>query len=361
MATLQGLRYAAEHAGTVYLYGAGIIAYNVRCALRTLWQVDIAAHIVSDPQPGDAAFEGIPVRSVRGLPAHLPDAVVLVATPPEYQQEIAATLREQTDCPFFLLDSWLQFELMGAYYRQEHGFSLCRDLPRKERKAAHRLFEVCMARSAHDKPLRGNAALPPHVYPVQAGAALDDTHLPGILHDDDGENISHRNRDFSEMTVAYWAWKNRKAEWQGICHYRRVLGLSDADYQALAMGDADAVLPLPYLCAGDASFQYRRYISAGDMELLYSVLDHREQESLRRELAKPYVYNHNLLLARREVFADYCERVFSVLLRVEEAEGVRPWRNDRHMGYLAEILTSAYFTGRADSLHIVHAPELWLV
>ena len=50
-----------------------------------------------------------------------------------------------------------------------------------------------------------------------------------------------------------------------------------------------------------------------------------------------------------------------MLMRVEEAEGKRPPRNDRHMGYLAEILTSAYFTSRADRLRVVHAPELWLV
>ena len=77
-------------------------------------------------------------------------------------------------------------------------------------------------------------------------------------------------------------------------------------------------------------------------------------------MTKPYLYNHNLVLARQAVFADYCEHIFSVLFRVEEKESAYPPRNDRHMGYFAEILTSAYFTSRADRLNIIHAPEIWM-
>ena len=349
------IEQSVRAASKVYLYGAGIIAYGVRCALRELWQVEIAGHIVSSLGNDQQDFQGKPVLALADFPAHVSDALILIATPPEYQEEIAVLLQQHTDCRFILLDNDGQFALMSRYYQQIWKFRLVKDLPLAS------TFEIYMARSAQDKPLYENIELPSYIYPVQAGASIDTDHLSDMWHDDDGKNISPRNRDYSEMTVTYWAWKNRRADWQGICHYRRVLGLSDADYQVLAASDADVVLPLPYRCAGDASFQYRRYISSEDMELLYSVMDSHEQEILRRELSKPYLYNHNLLLARRDVFVDYCEHIFSILQRVDEAESVRPWRNDRHMGYLAEILTSAYFTSRANRLHIVHAPELWLV
>ena len=163
------------------------------------------------------------------------------------------------------------------------------------------------------------------------------------------------------MTVAYWAWKNRRADYMGLCHYRRVLVLTEEDYAKIIAQDVDVVLGLPYLCKGDASFQYGRYISDEDMRLLYSVLTREEKLWLRKELSRLYLYNHNLFLAKEEVFMDYCECIFSILGRIEAKESARPWRNDRHMGYLAEILTSAYFTSRMGQLRVVHAPDLWLV
>lgn len=346
----------------IYLYGAGIIAYGVREALRELWGAEAAAHIVTHLEGGQREFEGVPVLELKALPWQMPGSLIVVATPTEYQAEIAASLCRQTACPFLLLDNRLQFSLLGAFFRKRYGLRLLEDLPTAAADGGLPDIEIYMAHSSHDKILRETVQVPANVLPVQAGAVLDNVRLAG-LHDDEGENISERNRDFSELTVTYWAWQNRQAEWQGICHYRRVLGLGETDYRALAVSGADAVLPLPYLCPGNASFQYRRYVSEADMEMLCSVLDDGERQILERELDRPYLYNHNILLARRETFADYAGQLFSVLRRVEEHEKERgDWpRNDRHMGYLAEILTSVYFTSRAEELKIVHAPELWLV
>ena len=59
---------------------------------------------------------------------------------------------------------------------------------------------------------------------ILAGAA-DDSRPPaesGILCDDGGDSIAHRNADFSEMTAIYWVWKNVvDLDGVGFCHYRR--------------------------------------------------------------------------------------------------------------------------------------------
>ena len=62
-----------------------------------------------------------------------------------------------------------------------------------------------------------------YIVPIQAGAALH-TRLP-YLGDDTGDNISLRNHLYSELSAAYWIFKNaeRDTDAWGLCHYRRYL------------------------------------------------------------------------------------------------------------------------------------------
>ena len=60
----------------------------------------------------------------------------------------------------------------------------------------------------------------------------DDVYLPihvgregkadiGYLGDNTGDNISAKNANYCELTGLYWAWKNLKCDYIGLCHYRR--------------------------------------------------------------------------------------------------------------------------------------------
>ena len=42
-------------------------------------------------------------------------------------------------------------------------------------------------------------------------------------HDDEGDNISQKNKTYCELTAQYWAWKNEDADYYGFFHYRRYL------------------------------------------------------------------------------------------------------------------------------------------
>jgi len=62
--------------------------------------------------------------------------------------------------------------------------------------------------------------------PVQVGAALNDKF--GAACDDTGDNISDKNPYYCELTGLYWMWKNVKADYCGLVHYRRYFAVRDA-------------------------------------------------------------------------------------------------------------------------------------
>lgn len=62
----------------------------------------------------------------------------------------------------------------------------------------------------------------PLFYNVIAGSDFQNKPVPeGVYRDNDGENISSRNKSYCELTTQYWVWKNQKADYYGFCHYRR--------------------------------------------------------------------------------------------------------------------------------------------
>ena len=73
-----------------------------------------------------------------------------------------------------------------------------------------------------------SVAVPNPLYlPVRCGAYYD---TPGghiFRGDNTGDNISRYQPYFSEFTVQYWGWKNLKADYYGLCHYRRYLSFAD--------------------------------------------------------------------------------------------------------------------------------------
>lgn len=210
----------------------------------------------------------------------------------------------------------------------------------------------------------------PLLVPLQVGAALADTHFPGFLHDDVGDNISEKNRSYCELTAQYWAWKNVEADYYGFFHYRRYLYpdekarrpyrieraptgklLDRLGYEGFArlIEQHDLIVPKGenmYVPVrehyADAPFHHRK-----DLELAEQIVKERHPEmaeAMEQYLSGTVCYFGNIFIMRREMFQDYCGWLFPILEEFERRADTSAYapQERRVVGYLAERLLGIY-------------------
>lgn len=353
--------------GHIALYGAGVTAYNIAAALKELYHIKIEKFYVTSVTRAGGFFGGLIPVEFSGQETYAGE-LILVATPNEYHAEIEEKLIASGIPDYILVNQDLEYSIMSRYFRRTLGLKMIEDLhaTKEEQEAEYRTYktEIYMAKSVKDKKLKNVYELPEWIIPVQAGGALTERRILSVT-DNDGISISGKNRDYSELTVTYWAWKNKDADYMGICHYRRMLLLTQRDIKNVIQNKIDAVLPLPFVCSPDASEQFYRYVTQEDFHVFMKIIEEvmpYNLEAIRKILTGKIIYNYNMLLAKKYVFNDYCEFVFSILEKMEEyyiSRGIE--RNDRYLGYFGELLTSTYFIMNSDKLKIVHAGRLWMV
>lgn len=369
-----------EQEVSYYIYGAGVVAYEIYIAVKTLYGQIPSAFLVTDKNSVYQIPQEIPVICIDDIhPDHL-FPLILVATPKIYHGEIQSHLERYKITDISYIDSHMEYCLMREYFRKIKRFPLLEDQDERNKTLCSdvtKKFSIYMAKSKNDVRLKGVYDLPKWIIPVWAGNACV-TSIPDerdtffdqvpsdIMETDDiGENISFKNRDYCELTVTYWAWKNRSNDYMGLYHYRRILLLEKIDLETCMAADVDVILPLPFVCYPNASGQYLRYISLSDRKGLERALFEISPEYipvLRQVDREPYFYNYNILIAKRKVFNDYCTWLFSVLERAERYCGSMPgMRNDRYAGYLGEILTTLYFIKNERKLNIVHGEKRWMI
>lgn len=107
----------------------------------------------------------------------------------------------------------------------------------------------------------------PLYVPVRCGAVFDTENLMSIQGDNTGDNISGKRLSFCEFTVQYWAWKNVKADYYGLCHYRRYLSFSERKFKTNEFNMVQGVALTP------ASKKRYGLLNAPEMEQMISKYD----------------------------------------------------------------------------------------
>ena len=208
-----------------------------------------------------------------------------------------------------------------------------------------------MAHKAFEAP-----ELPDYV-PLQVGAALNGD--LGMLRDDKGDNISAKNPYYCELTGLYWIWKNRDDAVKGLAHYRRYLtrsrltgsyaGVIPFDRLVHRLGKADIILPqYMYHCRKTIGSQLvPRYCAERYFDELRGIFAERYSEFLPEFEAvfsdKRCCFT-NMMVARREVFDEYCAWLFDILFELETRIKEK-WPQDdplRLYGYISERLLNVY-------------------
>ena len=125
------------------------------------------------------------------------------------------------------------------------------------------------------------------------------------------------------------------------------------------------MLPYPMPYEPDIEEHHKRYLAEGDWQALLTALEEVHPEyakAFSAVLCQQYLYNYNIILARKEVLADYCQWLFPVLERVEHLSEPKGWeRKDRYIGYMGETLETLYFMYNRDKLEIVYTGCRFLV
>ncbi len=351
------------------IFGAQAIALGAYEAIHNLYPAKkIRCFLVTERANNAEYCVGLPVQELSAFSNSLSapekgQMEILIATPEDVMSVIENSLDACGLTCHVRLTSLRWAELMGYYYAQDRLYMPLSALPVGYHRPEIHMFQ---ARFYKDRPLSSDYALPAWITPVQVGATLCRERVADIV-DCEGENISEKNMNYSELTALYWLWKNclqtfsseSKEAYYGLCHYRRILNLSDDDLLRLVDNEVDVVLPYPMPYEPDIEAHHKRYLKQEDWDaVLRAVLE------LQPDYAKAFpdilkqrlLYNYNILLAKKEVLADYCGWLFPILELVEQYSVPQGKdRKDRYIGYVGETLTTLYFMYNKNSLHITHA------
>lgn len=187
----------------------------------------------------------------------------------------------------------------------------------------------------------------PIYHPLHVGHAIHkDLGYPG---DDSGDNISHLNMYYSELTGLYWAWKNvQNTEYIGLCHYRRYFLNEDhcvmnkADFMPL-LARYQVIISQSVPAEKSYETTYAQAHNIHDLEAVGRAIARLYPDCLpffQETLAGSKIYCGNLFVTRKELFDDYAEWLFSIFDLASEEIDVSSY-DDYHKrvyGFLSEQL-----------------------
>jgi hypothetical protein len=223
--------------------------------------------------------------------------------------------------------------------------------------------------------------------PVHVGKTLSNENLQ-IQGDDEGDNISTKNKSYCELTGLYWAWKNLKnVDYIGLCHYRRYFDFHNkiSKYRTIDIEPFSKLqslnLDLPEIKKlfnhSDiilAKPEIYKYSLAVDYSVCHISEDYRILKNLIAELTPEYndafvhifdqnnkLSHYNMFLTTWEIFNEFSSWLFVILAEMEKKTDISLYnhRQYRVFGYMAERLLNVFVYKK--QLRVKYYPIYWML
>lgn len=218
-------------------------------------------------------------------------------------------------------------------------------------------YAVYMACSHVDRKTE-EREFPSWIIPIQVGADLTEADICEWK-DNTGENISEKNGNYSECTAIYWMWKNApKADYIGLCHYRRHFALEENEICGLGTFDIDVLLTTPSFVAETVETFFSALIPSSDIKVMMEAIKRVCPEYLpvtERFLKGRFYPPCNIFIMKHDIFQKYGEFAFSVTFEIERFyDEMGYYRKDRYMGFIMECLLGIFIVKNKDRLKIAY-------
>lgn len=351
----------------IYIVGAHSRGQTFKEYVTCLYpQTTVEAFLVDDLQENESGIDGIPVKPISAESELNPDYSVYIATRGVYHEKITAELSALGMKQIYPVDVELDSRLRNAYVQKifaEKNKEFCR--MGDEDSARHIHARIYVAASIYDKEPEEHYELLPDERVIQVGAALTEQRIAGAMaFDDQGENISDRNKQFCELTAMYWIWKNAQQDVVGLVHYRRHFLLNENWLEWMHYNHIDVLLPVPLYVAPSIEQNYRNRHDAADWDYMMEYLrqnDPRDYEAAKQFFQSGLYSPCNMFIMRKEVLDDFCGWLFPILDAVVAHGGTKedPYQN-RYPGFLSERLMTYFFEVHRDKYKVAYANKNFL-
>lgn len=354
----------------IFIFGAKSVAIGVYRAIRCLYpENEILGFLVTSFENNPREIERMPVKEIHAVSNKLSETeresiCICVATPEIVHKQIIEALKSYGFTNYKLIDSRAEADLMEQYFNRTGKFPSLHHLASGKEKSD---LSVYSAQFYKDQKLENPPLFPDYVHSILLGCANNsDKELEKWADycDNVGDHISMKNPDYCEMTAFYWIWKNRiqaEKDYVGIYHYRRMLDITEEDRKRLKENQVDVILPFPMIHLPDIREHHSRYVNEAEWQTMLMALEELYPDyakAYEEIFSQEYFYNYNMLIAKKEVFKDYCAWLFPLLFRTEELIlSGKAERTGRYNAYMSESLLTLYFLYHKE-LNIYHTGRL---
>ena len=370
----------------IYIFGAHSRAQTLAAYLCYLNKdIHIEAYFYDNDEKNPENIGEIPVFKVNGsmdinaLNLSL-DYPVYIGTRGIFHKKITEMLKEigfKVIYPVTMeMDLMLRNQYLEKYYssigREFIKLDKLKEFPASIFKNSEMINKISASvyavKSPFDRLLQQEYSLASYEKEIYAGAVFAENSLPllskNALRDNEGENISEKNKQFCELTALYWIWKHAREDILGLVHYRRHFLFPKNWKECMLSNQVDVILPVPLYVAPTVEVNFKNRHDPSDWEFMMQYLKDNFPENYQATCGffKGNIYSPcNMFVMRREVLDALCGWLFPVLFKVAEHGGEKDNSYlNRYPGFISERLISLYFEINREKFKVIYADKNFL-